>query len=119
MKMEDKIKVVAEFDGWKCIPNPKKPRSRKIWYHDKLCRKLMGDWTIPQSLTSLKYDTDWNLLMRACRKFDRLKVSRCHVDYVNHCERIDSSVTRYEITEVFEILYEAIIWLNTINPNRK
>lgn len=57
------------------------------------------------------YDKDWNYLMEACKKFDRLNLS--DKEYELLCDEIDDAVSCYEIKPVFENLFAGILWYNT------
>lgn len=104
-------KLIAEFMGY------------KIWYKDgnKIHVEISPERVQPISEWS-KYHSSWDCLMDVCKKFDTFfegenykriarakKRARIYEDY---CDRIDNTVTLYEIIPVFEILVEAIKWHN-------
>lgn len=56
------------------------------------------------------YDKDWNWLMKACKKFDKLNL--LDKDYETLCDEIDNAVSCYEIKPAFKNLVKGIRWYN-------
>lgn len=56
------------------------------------------------------YDKDWNWLMAACKKFDKLNL--LDKEYELLCDEIDNAVSCYEIKPAFKNLVKAIRWYN-------
>ena len=56
------------------------------------------------------YDKDWNWLMKACKKFDRLNL--LDKEYELLCDEIDNAVSCYELKPAFKNLVKAIRWYN-------
>ena len=66
------------------------------------------------------FHEDWNLLMRACKKFDCLNETEPDLyndEYVELCEMLDHYVTLYDILPVFQWLNECIEWYNAYHCN--
>jgi len=59
----------------------------------------------------LVYNYDWNWLMAACRKFDKLNLM--DKDYEALCDEIDNAVSCYEIKPAWKNLVKAITWHNS------
>lgn len=55
---------------------------------------------------------DWNLLMDACNKFD--KIENRTREYQRHCDEIDAAVTNYEILPAWKRLLRGIKWYNEV-----
>lgn len=61
------------------------------------------------------FDRDWNLLMVACKKFDRLE-NRTQ-KYQQMCDKIDAAVTSYEIILAWKALLRSIKWYNEVQEH--
>ena len=62
-----------------------------------------------------KFHSNWNELMRACKKFDSFvlddfKVMPQWTNYKILCDNIDDAVTTYDIEKAFAALVKAITW---------
>lgn len=74
----------------------------------------LGIFYLPEEM---KYNSSWDWLIPACKKFDNLYLYEPCLssdDYIDHCENIDNAVTNYEIKPAFQMLVEGIKWYNKI-----
>lgn len=98
--------TVGELEGWL---SGKRPYAYK--------KNDMGQISEVISLTNLKYSTDWNPLMKACKKWDELHIDikgQFQKEYKILCDDLDNCVTLYEITTVYNQLVSNLRWLRDI-----
>lgn len=68
----------------------------------------------------MEYNSSWDWLMPACKKFDNLDIDlQEHDAYVDHCSNIDNAAAHYKIEPVFLMLVEGIKWYNKIKEHSK
>ncbi len=126
--------LVAAFDGWKRIrigfygtPDESK------WQREEKNKRWMarvelyevGSYYIRgdsfDHTRYMRYDKDWNLLMRACKKWECLPTGDfAHMeDYVTLSDALDDAVTLYEIKDAFKQLVVNIKWYNNLEDGNK
>ena len=126
-------KMIAVFMGYEYIPFNNPLGFRAGWWHPKSPEILKrfpvkstvgGDGkSIPfylgRAVKDMKYNSDWNWLMNACKKWDNLPYDEFKTDlakrqYTDRCELLDNAVTCYEIEYAFLALTECIEWYNRL-----
>lgn len=100
----ERVKAVAEFMGCKVMYRDGQhpivyPHKDQDMHYDLMV------WA--------KYNHDWNWFMEAAQKFDRLRMK--NKKYVAYCDRIDNTVTLYDLQAAFIALSDAIEWYNGLD----
>lgn len=130
----DGNRLIAQFIGYEYIPFNNPMNIKAGWWHNNTSNiiklnvrpdKLVGSFYLGRSVKDLKYHKDWNYLMNACRKWDKLNehpipiaanisLKKVEEEYVALCEELDHFVTLYEIMPAFKHLVDCIRWYNNI-----
>lgn len=105
MTLEEKNKIVAEFDdaiSW--------DKERELWFNEAR-NNNSGGWQ-----EYLTYNTDYNELHRVWVKFRDLEIkdSRKSFEHIKFKEGLSDNITYKPISVAFENLVTAIIWYNSI-----
>lgn len=79
--------------------------------HKRMKPPFEDRWIGSFTSNDLLYDIDWNWLMSACKKFDKLNL--LDKEYESLCDEIDNAVSCYEIKPAFNNLVKGIKWYNT------
>ena len=131
----DGNKIIADFLGYEYVPfnnglgikpgwwNPKTPQILKR--NLRVPEKVSDEFYLGRSANDLKFHSDWNKFMRACKKWDRLNESPIPIagrkslrsverEYVVLCECLDNTVTLYDILSAFEPLVKCVSWYNKV-----
>lgn len=77
---------------------------------------FMDTCDMPNKVSNMLFHKSWDWLIPAIQKFDSLPLYS-NLEYIDHCEKIDSIVTCYEVLPAFYALVEAIKWYNN-QPNQ-
>jgi len=65
--------------------------------------------------SGLKYDTSWDWLMPACKKWDNLDENWDEYqreEYARLCDELDKQVSRYELEKVYDQFIVCVEWYN-------
>lgn len=112
LPLEKDNALVAEFVGWTHDPVLKSimwvPKGRDIKFRA---------WKLSKS--NLVYHKDWNWLIDACKKWDNLyrtddllkdRSTAFYQGYIDRCDKLDATMSKYEIKLVFERLVNNVRW---------
>ncbi len=58
----------------------------------------------------LDYNSSWDWLIPACKKFSSLNIENCHYNIL--CEALSNLITTYHIKSVFNHLADCALWYN-------
>ena len=105
-QVQENNRLIAEFCGWTIEPGMEKEENP---YYNQPYKPGF----IPQMilLSDMQFHKSWDLLMPACRKFDKLNL--LNKEYEGLCDEIDNAVSCYEIKAAFNNLSNAIKWFNS------
>lgn len=79
---------------------------------EKTDNEIVAEWMglFRKYVEMLHYDTSWDWLMPACKKWDELTLN--NTEYIQLSDKLDQMVTLYEIVPAFQQLVENIKWYN-------
>lgn len=104
-------KIIAEFDGYKCEPFSTISGAKEAF------RK---EGKIPLLAYELKYHSDWNSLIDACKRFDSIEVEYSILgEFQDMLNDVAISVMTYDIDTAFSNLVRAIKWYNDVVKKTK
>jgi hypothetical protein len=100
--------------------------TKEINEGNRLIAEFMG---YGRSVNDLKYHSDWNKLMGACKKWDCLdkkpipitidiSIKIVESQYVELCDMLDHLVGLYDILPVFEHFVNCIKWYNIVTKTK-
>ena len=113
MTNTEKNRLIEAFMGWEL---------KYITDYD------LNQWCFVNSITgevktgvynksTVPYCSDWNLLMKALKKFDTMEYFKwnegLYSEYSKFCDQIDYAVTLYNIGDAVNALCEGIEWYNS------
>ena len=107
-----KDRLIEAFMGWKLSWNNEE--GKRGWsFYNKESKEYLHKTTYAHSV--IGYTTDWNRLMEALRKFDKLLMNNQSqfLDYAVIREEIDRKVVSYKINGAVNALCEGIEWYNS------
>lgn len=116
-------KIIAEFMGAKCEMIDHTKGNEDYLKSIGQTEWLIPTWTKPEGLPEevgwaiyqlgdFQYNSSWDWLMPAAKKFDELINPLENIDYEELSDEMDLIVTRYEILPAFEHLIKCIQWYN-------
>lgn len=98
--------IIADFIGVEHKPDPFVKSKDLYWHYNEI--NLMSE--------ALLFDTSWDWLMPACRKWDNLNYDGVPKggkgEFKSLCDALDNLVSMYEIKPVFKQLCINIRWYN-------
>ena len=118
-KINDGNRTIAQFLGYEYIPFNNDTNITAGWWHSqtpaivvrtKSAHKLQGNFYLGRSVKNLKFHTDWNALLGACRKFADIVVDteRERLAHNSYCVDMRYWLTRFDKEAVFETLVDGI-----------
>lgn len=119
MNQLEKDRLIEKFMGWE-LKWSNEEGFRGWSFYNNISNEYLGGVRYCDSV--IGFTTDWNWLMKALKKFDRLYendkiVSSLlpvgYVDYKKYCDQIDYAVTLYSIDDAVNALCEGIEWYNS------
>lgn len=110
--LEEKIKVIAEFDGWKKSPYQNTP--------NKMYKNTGEKNELSKHLNSFNYHKSYDELIPVWFKFRDISFEANEQGFINynthhdHCSIICKSISFDPILIAFENIYSAIVWYDRI-----
>ena len=108
----EKDRLIEAFMGWKLSWNNEEGKRGWSFYNEE-SKEYLHKTTYAHSV--IGYTTDWNRLMEALRKFNKLPMNNQSqfLDYAVIREEIDRKVVSYNINGAVNALCEGIEWYNS------
>jgi len=106
-----KSKLIQDFMGWELIQRDSQWLFVNKFTEETISRTFYNNSELP-------YETDWNYLMEALKRFDNFDFFNNRTieetnNYSYLCDQIDYAVTLYNINDAVNALCEGIEWYNT------
>ena len=108
----EKDRLIEAFMGWKLSWNNEEGKRGWSFYNEE-SKEYLHKTTYAHSV--MGYTTDWNKVMEALRKFNKLPMNNQSqfLDYAVIREEIDKKVVSYNINNAVNALCEGIEWYNS------
>ena len=112
MKELEKDRLIEAFMGWKLSWNNEEGKRGWSFYNEE-SKEYLHKTTYAHSV--MGYTTDWNEVMEALRKFNKLPMNNQSqfLDYGVIRKEIDRKVVSYNINGAVNALCEGIEWYNS------